>query len=141
VWQHVGGELAVVDYRATAKAGGVTIDEEWQQGYKRQMEVYQWLFRRNGFRVSNTGFFVYCNGQDAESFDERVMFAPKLIPYAGNDEWIEPTLLDLKRCLISDSPPPAPIDCEYCGYAEARKQCSPAVNKCLSEELALPRSV
>jgi hypothetical protein len=129
VWQHIGGELAVVDYKATAKAAGVTIDEDWQQGYKRQLEVYQWLFRRNGFRVSNTGFFVYCNGQDAEGFDERVMFASKLIPYVGNDEWIEPTLLDLKRCLISDSPPAPPIDCEYCGYAEARKLSGLAVLK------------
>jgi hypothetical protein len=121
VWQLDGGELAVVDYKATAKAAGVTIDEDWQQGYKRQIEVYQWLFRRNGFRVSNTGFFVYCNGQDAECFDERVKFATKLIPYTGDDAWIEPTLLDLKRCLTSDSPPHASIDCEYCGYAEARK--------------------
>ena len=67
----------------------------------------------------------------AECFNERVMFAPKLIPYTGDDAWIEPTLLDLKRCLTSDSPPHASIDCEYCGYAEARKLCSLATNKCL----------
>ena len=47
-------DLLVVDYKATAKDGEVNIDAEWQHGYKRQMELYQWLLRKNGFSVSNT---------------------------------------------------------------------------------------
>ena len=43
-------ELIVVDYKSTSKAGEVTIDAAWQIGYKRQMEFYQYLLRRNGFR-------------------------------------------------------------------------------------------
>ena len=36
---------------------------------KRQMEIYQWLLRKNGFKVSDTGYFVYANGiTDARSF-------------------------------------------------------------------------
>jgi len=41
----------------------VTLDAEWQDGYKRQMEIYQWLLRQNGLKVSDTGYFVYCNGK------------------------------------------------------------------------------
>ena len=47
-----GGELIVVDYKATSKDGEVTLDAPRQDGYKRQMEFYQWLLRCNGFTVS-----------------------------------------------------------------------------------------
>jgi hypothetical protein len=30
-------------------------------GYQRQMEIYQSLFRKNGFKVSSTGYFVHCS--------------------------------------------------------------------------------
>src|SRR3989344_5692045 len=63
VWVRPTGELIVVDYKATSKDGAVNLDAKWQDGYKRQMEVYQWLFRQNGFKVSDTGYFVDVNGK------------------------------------------------------------------------------
>jgi PD-(D/E)XK nuclease superfamily len=72
LWINPQGEVIVVDYKATAKSGDVSIDAEWQKSYKRQMEMYQWLVRKQGLTVLNTGFFVYCNGQDAEAFDGRI---------------------------------------------------------------------
>lgn len=75
----VGGELIIVDYKATSKDGEVSLDADWQDGYKRQMEIYQWLFRKNGFAVSETGYFVYCNGvTDRDEFDGRLEFEIKL---------------------------------------------------------------
>src|SRR3974390_491242 len=68
LWLNPAGEIIVVDYKATAKNGEVNIDADWQMAYKRQMEMYQWLVRRQGLAVSETGYFVYCNGQDAEAF-------------------------------------------------------------------------
>jgi hypothetical protein len=68
LWCNPANELLVVDYKATAKAGEVTIDADWQQSYKRQMEVYQWLVRKQDLKVSDTGYFVYCNGQDGPAF-------------------------------------------------------------------------
>ena len=60
-------EYIVVDYKATAKAVPVTeLDQAWQDGYKRQMEVYQWLLRCNGLQVSDRGYFVYCTGRPNE---------------------------------------------------------------------------
>jgi hypothetical protein len=122
LWINPQGEVIVVDYKATAKNGEVTIDAEWQQSYKRQMEMYQWLVRRHGLTVSDTGYFVYCNGQDAEAFDGRIEFSIKLLPYTGNDRWIEPTLADLKACLMNADMPGRTNDCEFCGYASARCQ-------------------
>jgi hypothetical protein len=117
VWQAENGELIVVDYKATSKDGNITLDAEWQDGYKRQMEVYQWLLRRNGFKVSDTGYFVYANGKrDREAFDGKLEFDVTLIPYTGKDDWIEKTLLDMKMCLDKDEIPKASISCEYCDY-------------------------
>lgn len=120
VWAGPGGELIVVDYKSTSKAAGVSIDADWQIGYKRQLEVYQWLFRRNGFKVSPTGYFVYCNGLTTpERFDARLEFEIKVIPYEGDDAWIEPTLVEARRCLESPDIPDAGEDCDYCRYVDA----------------------
>ncbi|MFA6198060.1 MAG: PD-(D/E)XK nuclease family protein [Patescibacteria group bacterium] len=126
VWVNPTGELIIVDYKATAKIGEVSLDADWQIGYKRQMEVYQWLFRQNGFQVSPTGYFVYCNGQtDRIAFDAKLEFEVKLIPYTGDTQWIEPALLIMKQCLQSASLPPVGADCDYCRYREAIKSVEP----------------
>ena len=68
-------ELIVVDYKATSKGSEINLNADWQIGYKRQMEFYQYLLRNNGFKVSNTGYFVYCNGiREKEKFDEKLDF-------------------------------------------------------------------
>jgi hypothetical protein len=110
-------DLLVVDYKATAKDGEVNIDAEWQHGYKRQMELYQWLLRKNGFSVSNTGYFVYCNGdKTATQFDGTLYFKIKLIPYQGSDTWVDSRLAAAKQCL-DGALPDFGADCEQCKYA------------------------
>lgn len=117
VWQDEGGKLLVVDYKATSKDAEVTLDAEWQDGYKRQMEVYQWLLRKNGFEVSDTGYFVYCNGKrDREAFDGKLEFDVKIISYTGSDQWIENALSGMKKCLDGEEVPKASPNCEYCAY-------------------------
>jgi RecB family exonuclease len=123
IWVNKKGELIVVDYKATAKKEEVTLDAEWQMGYKRQMEIYQWLLRRLGFKVSKTGYFVYCNGRaDKEAFDGKVEFDITVLPYTGDDSWVEGSILKLKKCLNSSKIPKSPKDCEFCGYSLARKE-------------------
>jgi len=119
VWVNKAGELLVVDYKATAKAGEVSLDADWQDGYKRQVEVYQWLFRKNGFKVSDTAYFVYCNGiTDKEAFDKKIEFDVKIIPYEGNDGWVEETILKAHETLMKDVIPQASEDCDYCAYRQ-----------------------
>ena len=130
VWVSPAGEsfdkaqdkLFIVDYKATSKDAEVTIDADWQIGYKRQMEIYQWLFRKNGFQVSSTGYFVYCNGNtDREAFDGKLEFDIKIIPYVGNDAWVEKTIQDAIECLKSDQLPKPGKDCDFCKYRRAVK--------------------
>ena len=121
VWVNPKGELHIVDYKATSKKDEVTLDAEWQDGYKRQMEIYQWLFRNNGFKVSPIGYFVYCNGNaDKEAFDAKLEFDVKIIPYTGDDTWVEGVITKLHKCLMSENIPAPGNDCDYCAYINAR---------------------
>lgn len=127
IWVNDSGELIVVDYKATSKASGVSIDSDWQISYKRQLEVYQWLLRQNGFDVSSTGYFVYTNARiDLDGFGDRLEFQTKLIPYTGSDSWIEPTLQKMKDCLEGDMPPVGTAamggPCDFCSYARSRTE-------------------
>jgi CRISPR/Cas system-associated exonuclease Cas4 (RecB family) len=123
IWVNSSGELIIVDYKATAKDGEVSLDADWQTGYKRQMEIYQWLFKKNNYKVSSTGYFVYCNGQtDRQAFDGKLEFNIKLIPYKGDDSWVEKTIKDIFECLNSNKLPKSGVDCDYCKYREAIKE-------------------
>ena len=128
VWVNEDGELIVVDYKATSKKTEVSIDSDWQISYKRQLEVYQWLLRQNGFAVSNTGYFVYTNASlEPEGFGDKLDFFTKLIPYTGSDAWVEPTLVKMKACLDNDDMPPIGDaamggPCDFCSYARQRTE-------------------
>ncbi len=121
LWQNSKGEYIVVDYKATAKAEDITeLNKEWQDGYKRQMEIYQWLLRQNGLKVADTGYFVYCNGKaDKKAFDAKLEFDITLIAYKGSDEWVENAILDAHKCLNGNEIPAASGDCDYCSYIHA----------------------
>lgn len=115
-------ELIVADYKSTSKATEVTIDEPWQISYKRQLEFYQWLLRAQGYKVSRRGWFVYCNGRrDLPAFNRRIEFTIRLLPYDGDDSWVDETLMAIHTVLTAPKPPKQREGCEYCSYtARAR---------------------
>lgn len=120
VWVNPKGELHIVDYKSTSKDEKIeALDKDWHDGYKQQMEIYQWLFRQNGFTVSDTGYFVYANAsKDRKAFDGVLEFEITLVPHKGKGDWIEPTLLEIKKCLDGESLPKAGDTCDYCIYRE-----------------------
>ncbi len=127
LWQNSESEYMVVDYKATAKSERIiALDKDWHRGYKRQMEIYQWLLRMNDLTVSDTGYFVYCNGQaDREAFDGKLEFDMTIIPYTGTDDWVKPVIIDAHKCLNSDDVPESSEDCDYCAYRDAVKDMLP----------------
>lgn len=121
IWIDGYEKLIVVDYKATAKDGKVESlgDTKWQNQYQRQMEIYQWLLRKKGFEVSDTGYFVYVNGQtDRKAFDGKLEFDVTLIAHTGKTDWIEETLIKIKTALDSNKLPESGNDCEFCAYRE-----------------------
>ncbi len=117
VWINKDKELLIVDYKATSTSKEISLEDEYKQSYKQQMEIYQWIFRKKGFKVSPTGYFVFANaGKNRPQFDGRLEFELMIIPHQGDDRWIEPTLLEIKKCLDSEQIPAAGQNCEYCEY-------------------------
>lgn len=120
IWVNPAGELLVVDYKATSTQREISLDDPWRQQYKRQLEMYQWLLRMNGQTVSDTGYFVYCNGlTDREAFDGKLEFYIQVMPYAGSADWVEATVERAATVLRLDVPPECSPNCEYCLYTEA----------------------
>lgn len=120
IWVNPKGELIIVDYKSTAKNGEITLEADWQICYKRQIEIYQWLFRQNGFKVSNISYFVYANGKmDKEAFDGKLEFDVYLLPYEGDDSWVEQAIIDAHQCLMSNKLPIPGKDCDFCQYRKA----------------------
>ena len=124
VWVGKDGELMIVDYKATSKKEGPSTEDDLYPSYKRQLEIYQWLFANNGFKVSKTAYFVYVNGKsDMAAFDGKLEFDVVLIPYKGDHSWVEKAVIDMKAMLMSDVIPPVGTafnggPCDFCTYRE-----------------------
>ncbi|MDZ7785603.1 MAG: PD-(D/E)XK nuclease family protein [Candidatus Saccharibacteria bacterium] len=128
VWINPAGELIVVDYKATSKAEPVKAlrpEGTWHDMYRRQMEIYQWLLKQNGFQVSDTGYFVYATGmQDRDGFNDRVEFETHVFPHHGSSDWVDDTLVKMKEAMDGDMPEVGTAamggPCEHCEYAKTR---------------------
>ncbi|MFI5205345.1 MAG: PD-(D/E)XK nuclease family protein [Candidatus Paceibacterales bacterium] len=118
IWQHVKTkQLHIVDYKSTSTDYPISLDSKYKEGYKRQMEIYQWIFKRLGFDVSPTGYFFFANGiKNRPAFGARLEFENSIIPYNGNDTWIEPAIFAIKKCLDSDRIPESGENCQHCAY-------------------------
>jgi hypothetical protein len=120
LWVWPSGEISMVDYKATSKKDPVDLEQDWQMSYKRQMEIYGWLFSQNGFKVSPKSFFVYCNGRtDLDRFDHRLHFHVSIIPYVINYDWVEDAIRAAFKCLNANEAPEPSAECDYCAYHSA----------------------
>ena len=81
--------------------------------------------RRKGFSISSIGYFLYCDGDRFSEYDflkskHAVMkFKMSLIPYEADTSWIEPILLEIKKCLRTPIPPKHAANCEYGTFLNA----------------------
>lgn len=128
VWQsQKDGSLHVVDYKSTSKKGEPSIEGGgFGDGYKRQMEIYQWLLRSSGFDTNDVGYFLYVNGQKEGGFfnystNGKMKFVTTLIEYKGNTDWVEEKILKAKECLNGTKLPISSDSCDNCRYFEQRK--------------------
>ena len=116
VWVNPAGELIVVDYKATG-ANNYQI----YPGYKRQMEIYQWLLQQNGYKVSKTGYFLFAKVNKNGGFPEgKLSFDLFLEPQEGDGNWIEGSLAEARKAIDSAIPEPKP-ECTYCQFVKNSK--------------------
>ena len=123
-------QLHIVDYKSTSqKTEGreITLNGSWKEGIRRQMDIYVWVLRRKGFDVSNTGFFLYCDGDrftDYAFLSEEIanmQFKITWLPYEVNLSWIEPCLEKIKECILQSKCPAHSEGCEYEAFLKGAK--------------------
>ncbi|MEK7218243.1 MAG: PD-(D/E)XK nuclease family protein [Patescibacteria group bacterium] len=120
VWLNVDGDVHVVDYKSTSVEGAVTLEGQWKVAYKRQVEMYQWLLRRNDLPVSNTAFFVYVNADKGrDGFGGKLEFSTVILPHDGDDSWVAGALQEARLCLEREALPAFDTGCEWCMYRKA----------------------
>ena len=125
VWVKPNGELILSDVKSTSK-NNFDWEETWNKyeypkAYRRQLEMYQWLFRKNGFKVSNTAYLVYFNGLKNEPmFNQTLKFELHLIKLDCDDSWVSKTISKAKNLMDQDSYPDGSFGCETCRYLKKR---------------------
>jgi CRISPR/Cas system-associated exonuclease Cas4 (RecB family) len=128
IWENLEtSELHIVDYKSTSKKDEPTLEGGFGEGYKRQMDIYQWLFRQAGFKVSRIGYFLYVNGLKQNRFYEKKLdgvmhFDTTLIPYESDDSWVDATIRKAVDCLDSDTVPGPGSECDSCRYFQDRQK-------------------
>lgn len=125
LWQdHRSGELHVVDYKSTSKQGTPTLDGAFGAGYRRQVEIYQWLLRAAGFAVSPVAWFLYVNGIKDGGFysagQGRMTFSTTLLAYHGDASWVDDCITSAVACYRADEVPARGADCDTCRYVAER---------------------
>lgn len=123
IWQNSSGDLHIVDYKATSTDRTINLNDEYKAGYKRQMEIYQWIFRNSGYKVSKVGYFVFANaGKNAPQFDGKLEFELSIIPYTGNTTWIFDTLRKIREVLSADTIPDYTFGCDHCDFVRSQSK-------------------
>ena len=118
LWQAASGELIVADYKAISRAEMPTTAVLYPS-YQRQMDVYQFLVRRQGFEVSDRGWFVYANGNSrAGAFENKLRFTTAMVPYEGDDAWVLDTFRRAVATAEGKDVPQAGEECQYCAYVD-----------------------
>ncbi len=110
-------ELHIVDYKSTSTEYPISLDHEYKKAYKRQMEIYQWIFKNLGYPVSNIGYFFFANAsRNKPVFDSKLEFSTLIIPHQADNSWVENAILEIKKCLDSPQIPEPSKTCEFCKY-------------------------
>ena len=120
-------ELVVVDYKAQSKEGAVETEEYleniYHQGYKIQMDIYVYILRQMKFKVSDTAYFLVCNGlKTSDKFDATLHFDLTLVPYKTDTSWIKNKIIEMKKVLDAKNVPEINKTCEKCMYLETGKK-------------------
>jgi len=114
-------ELVVVDYKAQSKNETVETDayleNQYHQSYKVQMDIYVYILRQMKFKVSDTTYFLVCNGlKTPDKFDATLHFDLTLVPYKTDDSWVKNKIIDMKKVLDAKEVPVLNKSCEKCMF-------------------------
>lgn len=119
LWLNEEGEIVVVEYKTLAedKIHPDFKEIRYSNFYKKQVEFYAWLLKKNNYKVSSTGYIIFYSPiTNKETFNCKLEFKEHLYPVEIDYYWIEPTLNNALLCLKKDISPTSGKSCRACGY-------------------------
>jgi hypothetical protein len=126
IWQDIKTKsLIVVDYKSQASNYEVRTDyylsSPYHEGYKIQMDFYNYLLTDMGFKVGSLSYFLVVNAnRSADGFYGKMDFSETLVPYQHNISWITPKVEDMIALINQGVVPDSNPSCENCAYAKQR---------------------
>ncbi len=119
IWKERNGDIAVVDYKCASRLpqDGNSV----RPSYRRQIEVYQWILRKMGYRVSSNAYFVFAvPDRSRHAFQDTLHFSSSIVRLSGNDSWVEDAVVAARKCLELPKPPAPSARCPWCAFAHGR---------------------
>ena len=120
-------ELIVVDYKSQASLNEVEpvtyLANVYHEGYKLQMDFYNYLLNCKGFKTSPISYFLVVNAdRTLDGFHGKMIFSETLIPYKNNTSWIPEKVREMISTMNSNTVPDSHESCENCAYAKVRTE-------------------
>ena len=133
VWKKPNGQLIISDVKTTSKNEFDWEDTynkyDYAKGYQRQLEMYQWLFKMNGYDVAPEAYIIYYNGKKNEPFfDKKLKFDEYVIKLDCSTDWVEEKVIATANLIRSDEFPKPSSTCENCNYLKKRWELSQKIN-------------
>lgn len=126
IWQDTKTkDLIVVDYKSQASNYEVRTDyylaSPYHEGYKIQMDFYNYLLTAMGFQVGTLSYFLVVNAdRTAEGFHGKMDFSETLVPYQHNISWITAKVEEMITLMNQKKVPESHFSCENCAYSKQR---------------------
>ena len=126
IWQDTNTqELIVVDYKSQASSEKVETESYlagvYHQGYKIQIDFYNYLLQGMGFKTSAISYFLVVNAdKTADGFYGNMKFSETLIPYKHDISWIRKKVIKMIELINLKTPPDGHASCENCAYIRQR---------------------
>ena len=120
--------LSPVEFKSTQTKDGDQIKylgKPHHKFWKNQLEVYGYLLEKNGFKISEDSYIVFCNADiTPKDWKENLHFDVQVINYKMDYSWVESTLDEIKKLLLEEKIPDFsdPDECDICRFLEDHKE-------------------
>jgi len=110
-----GSKLIVLDY----KTRGYPVKEDTAAHYELQMNIYNYLLRKNGFNTEDFGYLLFYYPKEVLSAGE-VIFDTELVTMRVDVSSAEKVFKKAVKCLEGDIPKSSK-ECKFCSYIDKVK--------------------
>jgi CRISPR/Cas system-associated exonuclease Cas4 (RecB family) len=106
-----GSKLIVLDY----KTRGYPLKEDTHEHYRLQMNLYNYLLRKNGYKTEDFGYLLFYYPKEVLD-NGSVIFNTSLVKMEVDVDEAEKVFKKAVKVVLSDEVPKASKECKFCEY-------------------------